>query len=286
MIAPKDTFFSKKNILNVAGSLVSLEIPKVMGVINLTPDSFYAGSRSTSEGVERQVEKMLSEGADFIDLGAMSSRPGAREISQEVEMIRLIPAIKKIKKTFPETLISVDTFRSDVAQAAVLEGAGIINDISGGMADGNMFETIASLEVPYILMHMRGTPETMSQLTDYRGDIMTEIMRYFSERLFKLRNLGVKDVILDPGFGFAKNIRQNFSILKNFRELTLFELPLMAGISRKSMIYKTLEISAEEALPGTIALNMLALLNGANILRVHDVKEAITTIKLYTAVYS
>ena len=277
----KDTFFSPKITLNCQGKILSLHEPVVMGILNVTPDSFFAGSRTTSEKtVLERAQKLLSEGAAILDIGGYSSRPGAVDISPEEEQNRIVPAIKSLKQEFPDAVISVDTFRADVAQAAIEAGAAIINDISGGTIDGRMFATTAALQVPYILMHMRGTPQTMQTLTQYQ-DLLPEILRYFAEKVDALRRLGVNDIIIDPGFGFAKTVEQNYEVLRQLEIFRILELPVLAGMSRKSMTYKTLGIGPEEALNGTTALNMLALTKGAKILRVHDVKEAVQTVKLY-----
>lgn len=277
----KDTFFSYKTTLNCNGKLLNLERPVVMGILNVTPDSFFAGSRTFSEKtVLERAEKLLSEGAAILDIGGYSSRPGALDIPAEEEKKRIVPAIKSLVQEFPDVVISVDTFRADVAEAAIGAGAGIINDISGGSLDGRMFATTATLQVPYILMHMRGTPQTMQTLTDYK-DLMPELLSYFAEKTNALRQLDVNDIIIDPGFGFAKTVDQNYEVLQNLEALQMLELPILAGMSRKSMTYKALGIAPEEALNGTTALNMLALTKGAKILRVHDVKEAVQTVKLY-----
>ena len=270
----KDTFFQIKTSLNVGGKILDLSAPKVMGILNITPDSFFEGSRTQSEKeILTQAEKMLTEGADILDLGAYSSRPGATDISVEEEKQRLIPAVKLIVKHFPEAVISVDTFRASIAKKAIESGAHIINDISGGNLDQEMFKTVGKLGVPYILMHMKGTPQTMKDLTDY-VDLCSEIKLYFSEKIAQLKQVGVKDIVLDLGFGFAKNIPQNFELLKQLADFRTLGFPILAGLSRKSMIYKTLDIDANKALNGTTVLNTIALLNGASILRVHDVKEA------------
>ena len=271
----KDTFFQIKTSLNVGGKILDLSAPKVMGILNITPDSFFEGSRTQSEKeILTQAEKMLTEGADILDLGAYSSRPGATDISVEEEKQRLIPAVKLIVKHFPEAVISVDTFRASIAKKAIESGAHIINDISGGNLDQEMFKTVGKLGVPYILMHMKGTPQTMKDLTDY-VDLCSEIKLYFSEKIAQLKQAGVKDIVLDLGFGFAKNIKQNFELLKQLADFRTLGFPILAGLSRKSMIYKTLDIDANEALNGTTVLNTIALLGGASILRVHDVKEAV-----------
>ena len=277
----KDTFFYKKTTITCAGKLVSLSQPVVMGILNMTPDSFYEGSRIRgTEALLRQAESMLQEGAAILDIGGYSTRPEAPEVTPEEERIRVIPAIRALRQAFPDCLISVDTFRALIAQEAVDAGANIINDVSGGTLDAAMFATAGRLQVPYILMHMRGTPQTMPQFTQYE-DIMLELVQFFEPRIVQLQAAGVRDVILDPGFGFAKTIDQNFEVLRHLGDLRLLGLPVLAGLSRKSMTYKTLEIPATEALAGTIALNTIALMHGASILRVHDVKEAVQTIKLF-----
>ena len=284
--ATEDKLFPQKYTFQIKGCLYSLKKPKVMGILNLTPDSFFEGSRvpTTEKSVLVAVEKKISEGADFLDLGGYSTRPGAIAISMEEEIARVIPAVGTIKRQFPEILLSVDTFRSQVAKAAVEEGADLVNDISAGNLDPEMLPLIAQLDVPYIAMHMKGTPQTMQSLSDYT-DLVPEILAYFSKKVEQFRNFGIKDVIIDPGFGFAKTITQNFELLKELKSLNRLGLPVMAGVSRKSMIYKTLKISANEALNGTTALNMFALMQGANILRVHDVKEAKETIQLFEQLY-
>ena len=277
----KDTFFYKKSTLNCGGKLVSLLEPAVMGILNVTPDSFYDGGRYTgSNAILARAETMLREGATFLDIGGYSTRPYAPEVTPEEEHRRVIPAIQALRKAFPDCFISVDTFRADIAEAAINEGADIINDISGGELDNAMFSTAGRLQVPYILMHMRGTPQTMNKLTHY-DDIMLELVSYFEKKVSALRTAGVKDIILDPGFGFAKTMEQNYEVLRRFRDLDMLGLPILAGMSRKSMTYKLLDVPASEALAGTIALNTIALMQGARILRVHDVKEAVQTVKIY-----
>jgi dihydropteroate synthase len=280
----KDTFFSKKQTLNIRGRLISPSYPVVMGIVNITPDSFYKGSRTMSQtDVLKRCEKMISEGAEIIDIGAYSSRPDAEDISPDEEKTRLAGVMGVIRKEFPNIIISVDTFRSEVASMAVKEfEADMINDISGGALDENMFTTIASLRVPYILMHMRGTPQTMRTENKY-NDLLTDILKYFAEKINILRQMGVADIIVDPGFGFAKNIAQNFQLLSQLDKFKFLNLPILAGVSRKSFIYKTLGKVPEEALNGTTTINTIALLNGADILRVHDVKEAVECIKLMKA---
>lgn len=282
----KDTFFQVKKTLNVGGKIIDLTEPKVMGILNITPDSFFSGSRlQTEKEILLQAEKMLHEGADFLDLGAYSSRVGAIDISPEEEEKRLIPAIKSIAKTFPNALLSIDTFRSTIAEKAIESGAHIINDISGGNLDLQMFKMAGKLKVPYILMHMKGTPQTMADLNQYENMIQ-EISFYFSEKIEMLKSAGVKDIILDPGFGFAKNIQQNFELLKQLENFRFLGFPILAGLSRKSMIWKSLHISPEQALNGTSVLNTIALANGASILRVHDVKEAKECIQLISLLNS
>lgn len=251
-----------------------------MGIINVTPDSFFSGSRKQAhDEIVKAGEKMLSEGATFLDVGGYSSRPGAEDISVEEELARVLEPIRVLKKAFPGAIISIDSFRSEVAEKAIAEGATIINDISAGHLDERMLSTVAKLKVPYIAMHMRGTPQTMKELTDYE-DILLEVLNYFSKVLNHCNELGIKDVIIDPGFGFAKESTQSFQLLKNLECFHSLERPLLVGVSRKSMIYRTLDLTSDEALNGTTVLNTLALFKGAGILRVHDVKEAVQTIKL------
>jgi dihydropteroate synthase len=277
----KDTVFYRKSTLNCGGKIVSLASPLVMGILNITPDSFYDGGRYTAAGaVLARAETMLQEGADILDIGGYSSRPGATDISVDEERRRVLPAIKAVKEAFPDCVISIDTFRAAIAAEAVNEGADIINDIAGGELDADMFATAGRLQVPYILMHMRGTPQTMTQLTQY-DDILLELVSYFEKKTAALYAQGVKDIVLDPGFGFAKTIDHNYELLRRLEELKVLGLPVLAGLSRKSMTFKTLEVPASEALAGTIVLNTIALLHGANLLRVHDVKEAAQTIKLF-----
>lgn len=269
--------------INCKGKLINLDNPKVMGVVNLTPDSFYEGSRhSEADAVLFQVEKMLTQGADFIDMGAYSSRPNAVDISVEEELSRLLPILEKVIAKFPETLVSVDTFRSKVAKEAIENGAAIINDISAGKLDETMLQVVAKYQVPYIMMHMKGTPQTMQQLCSY-DDLLNDINFYFSERIQVARELGINDVIIDLGFGFAKTLEQNYQLLQNLDLFTQHEVPILTGVSRKSMIYKLLGTSPKEALNGTSVLNTVALLKGTSILRVHDVKEALEAVKLVKA---
>ena len=271
--------------LNIKGTLFSLHTPVVMGILNVTPDSFYADSRKQSEAaITERIETIIKEGAGIIDVGGYSSRPDAAEVTEEEEMKRLTMALEILRAHYPDVAVSVDTFRSNIARRCVEEyGAAIINDISGGELDAEMFATVAKLHVPYILMHMRGTPQTMQQHTDY-GDMMEEILKYFAGKVSTLREMGVCDIIIDPGFGFSKTLRQNYELMKNLWEFEAFGLPLLVGISRKSMIYKLLDTTPGESLNGTTALNTYALLNGADILRVHDVKAAAEAIKIVTEI--
>lgn len=281
----KDKIFQVKNTLNLRGNLVSLETPAVMGIVNVTPDSFYSASRKSEEfELIETARQMLKDGALILDIGGYSSRPGAIDISISEERQRVTKAISAIIKAFPEAYISIDTFRSEVAKAAVGSGACIINDISGGSLDSQMFNTVADLNVPYVMMHMKGTPQNMVRQTSYEN-LLKDILLFFAERLNELRSKGVKDIILDPGFGFAKTAAQSFEILRNLDYFKALQLPLLAGLSRKSMIYKTLEVTPEASLNGTTALNMVALMNGASILRAHDVKEAYETIQLFKSTY-
>ncbi|MEC3907491.1 dihydropteroate synthase [Tamlana sp. 2201CG12-4] len=266
--------------INCKGQLIDLSTPKVMGILNITPDSFYDGSIYKNESdVLNQVEKMLSEGATFIDVGAYSSRPNANHVSEADELKRILPIVDLILKAFPETLLSIDTFRSQVAKQCIETGAALINDISAGNLDPNMLQTISGLHVPYIMMHMRGTPQNMQQQTQY-DNLTNDIILYFSERIKAAKSLGIVDLIIDPGFGFAKTLEQNYELLNTLELFKMIEKPLLVGISRKSMIYKKLKISALDALNGTTILNTIALQKGASILRVHDVKEAVECIKL------
>ncbi len=261
-----------------------LEHPKVMGILNVTPDSFFDGGRYlTEKAVLNRVEQMLKEGADIIDIGAFSSRPGADLVTYHEEKQRLIPFLKVILKTFPGIGISVDTFRHQIAKEAIEAGATIINDISGGELDPEMFNTIAQLNVPYIMMHMRGTPKTMQKQTNY-VDIVDELKNYFNRKITQLNELGFKKIIIDLGFGFGKTLEQNYHLLANLTQFKCFGLPILAGISRKSMLYKALDITPDNALNASIAANAIALERGANILRVHDVKAAVETVKIYELV--
>ncbi|MBL0270932.1 MAG: dihydropteroate synthase [Chitinophagaceae bacterium] len=269
--------------LNCKGRLLLLEKPVVMGIINLTPDSFYSGSRQqATDAVLAEAGKMLQEGAMILDLGAQSTRPGSERVSEEEELKRLLPALEALSQQFPEAYISVDTFYASVAKAAVEAGACMVNDISAGNMDPAMISTVASLSVPYVLMHMKGSPQTMQQNTDYT-DVTREVLDYLIWKKAEIAKAGIRDIIIDPGFGFAKNAAQNFTLLKNIHLFRLLDAPLLLGISRKSFIWKTLGLTPEEALEGTIAMNTAGLLGGAAILRVHDVKEAVQTIRLVTA---
>lgn len=266
--------------INCKGNLIDLSTPKVMGVLNVTPDSFFDGGKYKNEAaILRQAEKMLIEGATFVDVGAYSSRPGADHVSEEEELSRIIPVMTLLLREFPEIIISVDTFRSKVAKESIQLGAAIINDISGGNIDDKMFEIVAKLQVPYVLMHMLGTPQNMQKNPVYE-DATKEIISFFAAQLFKLHQLKLNDVIIDVGFGFGKTIAHNFEILKNLELFKSLDAPILAGVSRKSMLYKTLGVSAQEALNATTSANTIALLNGANILRVHDVKEAVEAVKI------
>ena len=272
--------------MNIRGNLLSLEHPLVMGILNVTPDSFFAGSRVESlKSVLDTAESMLTDGATILDIGGYSSRPGADHIPEAEEQKRVTTAIETIMKEFPSAIISIDTFRASVAAAAVESGAAIINDISGGSLDEQMYETAARLKVPYILMHMKGTPQNMVKQTDY-VHLLNDLYSYFSQRIARLNALGVTDLVLDPGFGFAKTKEQSYEVLRNLGYFKSLKLPLLVGLSRKSMIYKELGTSPEEALNGTSVLNTMALMNGASILRVHDVKPAVEAVKLYLATYT
>ena len=268
-------------MLNIKGNLVSLDTPVVMGILNVTPDSFYAASRQRGEtDIERRIETILSEGGAWIDVGGYSSRPDAEDVSPEEEMRRLEPALRLLRDRYPEVPVSLDTFRAEVARWGVEEyGAALINDISGGELDEAMFRTVAGLRVPYLLMHMRGTPRTMQRHTDY-ADLMEEVMLYFARKVRELRLLGVNDIILDPGFGFSKTLEQNYRLMRHLEEFAVFELPLLVGVSRKSMIYRLLDATPEESLNGTTVLNTFALLHGADILRVHDVRQAVEAVRI------
>ena len=268
--------------INLGGKLLDLDTPRVMGILNITPDSFYKGSRYNSkEEILRAAVRMIEEGADILDVGGYSSRPRAKEISQDEESSRVLKAIKLITTELPEAIISVDTFRADIAREAITEcGAHMINDISGGDADSGMFSVVEKLNVPYVIMHMKGDPRTMQNNPVY-DDVVADILRWFGEKIFRLRTAGVKDIIIDPGFGFGKTAEHNFELLRRLGDFSVAGLPLLVGVSRKSMIWKTLAITTDEALNGTTVLNTIALVNGADILRVHDVKEAVQAVRLF-----
>lgn len=284
--AAESKLFSTNKTLNLGGRLIDLRVPKIMGILNITPDSFYDGSRFTIETeILEGAEKMLQEGATILDVGGYSSRPGAEDISVTEELKRVTEAIRAILRRFPEALLSVDTFRSDVAAAAVQEGAVMVNDISGGSLDETMLKTVAGLNVPYVLMHLRGTPQTMTQHTQYEN-LVKDITDYFHQKTAQLQAFGIRDIIIDPGFGFAKTPAQNFELLNHLEYFGILGKPVLAGLSRKSMIWRTLALKPEEALNGTTALNTVALLKGASILRVHDVKEAQQVIQLLQEVTS
>lgn len=267
--------------INIRGELLDLSTPLVMGILNVTPDSFYIGSRTQGEtDVLKRVEEILLQGGTIVDIGAQSTRPSSQFLSSEDEGSRLLPALKAINREFPEAILSVDTFYSDVAKIAVQDyGVAVVNDVSGGNLDAVMFQVVADLGVPYILMHMRGTPQTMQQQTQY-NDLIPDIAYYFSEKVALLRQLGVNDIILDPGFGFSKDVSQNYELMRYLDFFENFELPLLVGVSRKSMVTKFLEVTSAEALTGTTVLNTVALMNGADILRVHDVREACQAVKI------
>lgn len=267
--------------INCKGNLIDLTVPRVMGILNITNDSFYEGSRfQTVDAALKKVEKMLNEGADFLDIGGMSTRPGSEILSESDELKRVIPVIEKIQTTFPEALISIDTWRSKVAKEAVNAGSVMVNDISAGQFDENFFEMIAELRIPYILMHIQGNPQNM-QINPKYENVVVEVNRFLAEKIFELRKYGVNDIIIDPGFGFGKTIDHNYILLKNLDLIGFGELPVLIGVSRKSMIKKLLNVSEEEALNGTTALNIIGLQKGAKILRVHDVKEAVQTIEIW-----
>jgi len=273
-------FFEPKKSLNIKGRSIDISSPKVMGILNITPDSFYSSSRTKSTGEAlKKTEQFLNEGATFIDMGGYSSRPGAMDISAEEELKRLIPVIEVLTDKFPEAIISIDTFRAKVAEESILAGAHIINDIAAGDMDENMFETVAKLQVPYIIMHMQGNPQSMQQNPVYQN-VTLEVIDYLARKISKLRSLKIHDVIIDPGFGFGKTIQHNYQLLKEMEAFKIFGLPVLVGFSRKGMIHKVLGTTAAEALNGTSVLNTIALQKGAGILRVHDVKEAVECVRL------
>lgn len=271
----------KDKYINVNGRLMDLSTPRVMGILNVTPDSFYAGSRmQTEEAIAQRVRQIVDEGADMIDIGAYSSRPIADHVSQEEEMERLRMGLAVLRRVAPEAVVSVDTFRADVARMCVEEyGVAIINDIAAGEMDGKMFETVADLRVPYIMMHMQGTPQDMQQRPHY-DNLLKEVFLYFAKKVQQLRDLGVKDMILDPGFGFGKTLEHNYELLAHLEDFSVFELPVLVGVSRKSMIYKLLDTTPADALNGTTVIDTICLLKGADILRVHDVRQAVETVKI------
>lgn len=277
---PQKNFFEPKQSINVKGKLIDLSKPKVMGILNITPDSFYSNSRTNSiEEALKKTEQFLNEGATFIDIGGYSSRPGAKDVETDEEIARLVPVIEALVKTFPEAIISVDTFRAKVAEETILAGAHIINDIAAGDMDTLMFETVARLQVPYIMMHMQGTPQTMQQNPVYEN-VLLEVIDYLSKKIAALKALKIHDLIIDPGFGFGKTIAHNYELLNQMQEFKIFQLPVLVGFSRKGMIHKVLKTTAAESLNGTSVLNTIALQKGAGILRVHDVKEAVECVEL------
>jgi len=267
--------------INCKGKLIDLSTPVVMGILNVTPDSFYDGGVYNNENkIIERINRMFSEGAAIVDIGAVSSRPNSSPVNEDEEWNRLLPVLKIIKKHFADKCFSLDTFRSNIAYKAVTEyGIGIVNDISAGNLDDKMFDTIKRLQVPYIIMHMQGTPQTMQKNPQY-DDVTNDIIKFFSEKTTRLFELGINDIIIDPGFGFGKTLEHNYKLMKDLAKFKILDLPILVGISRKSMIYKLLNITPQEALNGTTVLNTVALLNGANILRVHDVKEAVETVKI------
>jgi dihydropteroate synthase len=281
-MSPKGTNFNSKYRLRANGKVLNLTKPAVMGILNITPDSFYDGGGSQEEILIR-AEKYISEGAAILDLGAVSTRPGAEIVSEDEELRRLLPVLKLLRNTFPDVFISVDTYRSQVALAAAEEGADIINDISGGTFDAEMFKVVASTKLPYVLMHIQGTPQTMQQDPHYKN-VSKEVFNFLKAQIKKAKAAGVKQIITDVGFGFGKTVEHNFTLLKELKKFEKLECPILVGLSRKSMVNKILGIKSADALNGTTVLNTISLLNGANILRVHDVKEAVETIKLMEAI--
>ncbi len=269
------------NYIRLNGTLMDVSVPRVMGILNITPDSFYEGCRSMSmDNIVRRADQILSEGADIIDIGAYSSRPGAQNVMEEEELIRLRSALEVLKKKYPAAVFSIDTFRSKVAEACVKEfGASMINDISGGEMDSRMFETVAELQVPYILTHIQGTPQSMQTAPRY-DNLRREVLLFFSQKVKQLRDLKVNDIILDPGFGFGKTLEHNYQMMQHLDDLEMFKLPVLVGVSRKSMIYKLLDTDPEGSLNGTTVLNTISLLKGANIVRVHDVREAVEVVRI------
>jgi len=281
----KDTFFYKTRWLNCSGKLLDLSAPLVMGILNITDDSFYDGGRFIDkEKMTAHVAKMLQEGAAIIDVGGQSTRPGAKRIDEKSEAEKVIRALQLLKNKFPDAVFSVDTFNASVAEAAIKEGAAIINDVSGGTMDNKMFEVIAQHKVPYVLMHIQGTPETMQKNPSYKN-VTAEVMDYFAEKIAALRSMGVNDIIIDPGFGFGKTIEHNYSLLARLELFRIFGLPVLCGFSRKSMVTKVLNISPADALNGTTVLNTIALMKGASMLRVHDIKEAVEAVKIVNSLH-
>jgi dihydropteroate synthase len=282
----KDTVFYSKKTLNLRGNVIDLSYPIVMGILNVTPDSFYDGGFHNDEiRLLEKVGHMLTDGASIIDIGGYSSRPGAKDVTEEEELKRVVPAVKAIVKEYPDAYISVDTFRSSVAEAAIGEGAVMVNDISAGSLDKKMFALVGKLKVAYVLMHMRGNPQNMQTFTSY-DNLLNEVIDFFQKKIYELHQHKVKDIIVDPGFGFAKTVDQNYDLLKHLNYFRLLNLPVLAGISRKSMIYKKLNTTSENALNGTTALNAIALMNRVSILRVHDVGEALEAITLFKTTYN
>ena len=275
--------FDKSHSVQIHGKIFDLSVPRVMGVINLTPDSFYEGSRLLdSEAISKRIEQFITDGADFIDIGAYSSRPGARHIDEKEELTRLEPTLKLLMNQFPEVIVSLDTFRSSIVKVAIEKyGVSLINDISAGEFDKEMLKTVSSMQVPYIMMHMKGTPQNMQENPFY-DNLMKDLIDFFAKRVLAARESGIKDIIIDPGFGFGKTLDHNYQLLQNLDILKIVDCPILVGLSRKSMIYRYLNVQAEDALTGSVALNTIAILKGANILRVHDVKETVQAVKLYT----
>lgn len=270
--------------INCKGKLINFSTPKVMGILNVTPNSFFDGGKYNSTNkLEEQVRKMLEQGADIIDLGAYSTQPNAAFVSEEEELKRMIPVVKYLVKIFPDIILSIDTFRAEVAKQALESGAAMINDVSAGFLDDNMMQVVGTFKVPYIMMHMKGTPQNMQQFTDY-DDVMHDMMYYFSERIAKAKSFGINDVIVDPGFGFSKTLDQNYEVLHKLELLKNLDVPILSALSRKSMIYKFFQTTPAEALNGTTVLNTISLIKGANLLRVHDVKEAVECVKLYNKI--
>jgi dihydropteroate synthase len=279
-MSSKNTLFPQTHTLNIRGKLMVLDTPKVMGILNVTPDSFYDGGKlKTNKDILLQAEKMIAEGVHIIDVGGMSTKPNSEEISETEELNRVVPVIQLLQQHFPETTLSLDTYRAQVAKAGLEEGISIINDISAGSFDAEMFATVAAFNAPYIMMHIQGTPQTMQQNPHY-DNVVQEVLQYFIQKIEAVHQAGIKDIIIDPGFGFGKTLAHNYTLLKYLNDFSILRKPILAGMSRKSMICKLLNVKPNEALNGTIALNTIALLNGAAILRVHDVKEAKEVIKI------